>query len=237
MMKTLKFIGLAILACCLLFVSCKKTKQYTITVTVNDASMGSATGGGVYDEKATATLKATANANYVFAQWEDGNKDNPRSVTVTKDATYKAIFIFDGDGPEEDGVFVTMGTDSWKVASFLVDAQSLPGNIRMWLYKSDETEYPQFQGWMGNSTGNVNADMWYMAYDNDVDAAGYPNWETKEMTTTVSAIDLNSRTITAVQTGTMRNRSTTEERALHILYKNAIWEASPTPSKSWKSAR
>ena len=232
-MRTIKVLCLALVACSLLFVSCKKTKQYTITVTVNDASMGSATGGGVYDENATATLKATAKTNYVFAQWNDGNKDNPRSVTVTKDAAYKAIFTFDGEGPEEDGVYVTMGADSWVVSVFQVDAQTLPGKIRIWLYKSDENEYPQFQGWMDANTGDVNADLLYMANDNDVDANGYPNWEAKEMITTISALDLNAKTITAVQTGTMRNRSTSEERSLRILYKNVTWESAPTPSKIW----
>ena len=90
MMKALKFMGLALLACSLLFVSCKKTKQYTITVKVNDAAMGSATGGGVFDEKSTITLTATANPNFKFVQWDDGNTDNPRTVTVTGDATYTA---------------------------------------------------------------------------------------------------------------------------------------------------
>ena len=98
-MKTLRFIGLVLLACSLLFVACKKTKQYTITVTVNDASMGSATGGGVYDENASAMLTATANTNFKFVKWDDGNTDNPRTVKVTGDASYKAIFFFDGDEP------------------------------------------------------------------------------------------------------------------------------------------
>ncbi len=236
-MKALRFIGLAIVACSLIFVSCKKTKQYTIKVTVNDASMGSATGGGVYDEKATATLKATANASFVFAQWDDGNKDNPRQVTVTKDATYKALFTFDGDAPVEEGVFVTIGADNWKVSLFQVDAQTLSEKIRVWLYKSAENEYPQFQGWMGNGTGDVDADMLYMSDDNDVDATGFPNWESKELATSVSAIDLNARTITAIQTGIMHNRSTSEERALRIIYNHSTWETALTPSKHWKSAR
>lgn len=236
MMKALKFMGLALLACSLLFVSCKKTKQYTITVKVNDAAMGSATGGGVFDEKSTITLTATANPNFKFVQWDDGNTDNPRTVTVTGDATYTAVFSFDGDEPAEDGVFVTLGADSWKVASFQADAQSLPGKIRVWLYKSTETEYPQFQGWMDAHTGeNVAADLLYMANENDVDANFYPNWESKDMTTSIVLIDLNAHTITAIQTGKMYNRSTSEEVFMRVNYKNATWEVTPEPSKRWKS--
>lgn len=237
-MKALRFIGLALLACSLLFVSCKKTKQFTITVSVNDASMGSATGGGVYDENTTATLTATANPNFKFVKWDDGNTDNPRTVKVTGDASYKAMFFFDGDEPAEDGVFVTMGAESWKVASFQADAQSLPGKIRVWLYKSTETEYPQFQGWMDAHTGeNIGAGMMYMANEEDVDANAYPNWESKDLTTSIVSIDLNAHTITAVQTGKMYNRTTAEERFLRIAYKNVTWEVAPEPSKHWMSVR
>ena len=237
-MKTLRFLGLALLACSLLFVSCKKTKQYTITVTVNDASMGSATGGGVYDENTTATLTAKANTNFKFVKWDDGNTDNPRTVKVTGDASYKAVFFFDGDEPAEDGVYVTMGADSWQAAVFQADAQSLPGKIRVWLYKSTETEYPQFQGWMDAHTGeNVAAGMMYMANENDVDANAYPNWESKDLTTSIVSIDLNAHTITAIQTGKMYNRTTSEERFLRIAYKNITWEVAPEPSKLWMSVR
>ena len=237
-MKTLRFIGLALLACSLVFFSCKKTKQYTITVTVNDSSRGSATGGGVYDEKATATLKAMAHTNFKFVKWDDDNTDNPRTVTVTGDATYKAMFSFDGDEPAEDGVYVTMGEESWKVVSFQADAQSLPRKIRVWLYKFAETEYPQFQGWMDAHTGeNVGAGMMYMANEDDVDANAYPNWESKDLTTSIVSIDLNAHTITAVQTGKMYNRTTAEERFLRISYKNITWEVAPEPSKHWMSVR
>lgn len=236
-MKTLKLIGLALLACSLVFVSCKKTKQYTITVKVNDASMGSATGGGVYDEKTTATLTATAKANFKFVKWDDGNTDNPRTVTITGDATYTAVFFFDGDEPAEDGVYVTIGDDSWKVASFQADAQSLPGKIRVWLNKSADMDYPQLQGWMNAHPGeNVAAVLLYMANENDVDANAFPNWESKDMTTNIVAIDLNAHRITAIQAGKMYNRSTSEEVFMRVAYKNATWEVTPEPSKCWKSS-
>ena len=234
MMKTLRLIILALLSCSLLFVSCKKTKQYTITVTVNDTSMGSATGSGIYDENATATLTAKANTNYKFVKWDDGNTDNPRTVTVTADATYMAVFMFVGEEPTGDGVFVSLSNDSWEAAVFQADDQSMPGKIRLWLYKSADAEYPQLHGWMDiNTTGNVSAAMIYMGNENDVDGSGYPNWETAELTTTITSVDLASRTITAVQSGKLRNRSTAEEMLLYITYNNALWAATPEPSKLW----
>jgi hypothetical protein len=65
---------------------------YHITVDVNDPDMGAVTGEGDYEENSYATIEATPNAGYRFVRWMDGNLDNPRTVTVTQDATYIAIF-------------------------------------------------------------------------------------------------------------------------------------------------
>ena len=66
--------------------------SYTITANASPANAGTITGGGTYNAGATATLTATANTGYVFSQWSDGNTQNPRTITVTGDATYTAIF-------------------------------------------------------------------------------------------------------------------------------------------------
>ena len=61
----------------------------TITVTVNDATMGSAS----YTlDGNTAVLTATANEGYSFLTWSDGNTENPRTVTITSDTAFMAIF-------------------------------------------------------------------------------------------------------------------------------------------------
>ena len=61
------------------------------TITVN-ATNGVVGGAGTYILGTTVTLDATANDGYHFAQWSDGNKDNPRSVIVTQDTTFTAEF-------------------------------------------------------------------------------------------------------------------------------------------------
>jgi len=66
--------------------------EYEITVLSNDDEMGTATGGGVYYEGERVTLYAVANDGYVFLNWDDGNEANPRTITVTGDATYTAEF-------------------------------------------------------------------------------------------------------------------------------------------------
>lgn len=69
-----------------------QVQQYTLTVNANNASMGSVSGGGTYAAGATATLTATPAAGHHFVQWNDGNTQNPRTVTVTTNATYTATF-------------------------------------------------------------------------------------------------------------------------------------------------
>lgn len=53
---------------------------------------GTITGGGEYVANTSATLTANPAECYAFARWSDGNTSNPRTVTVTGDATYTAIF-------------------------------------------------------------------------------------------------------------------------------------------------
>ena len=75
------------------FKNIKEIKEnYTITTSVNDEIMGSVSDGGVYEEDSEITLIATANDGYCFMKWSDGNIENPRTVTVTKDFTYTANF-------------------------------------------------------------------------------------------------------------------------------------------------
>lgn len=68
---------------------------HTITATSANSAMGTVIGGGTYNGGATATLTAIPNTGYHFVQWQDGNTQNPRTITVTGDATYTATFAPD----------------------------------------------------------------------------------------------------------------------------------------------
>lgn len=67
--------------------------QYTVTVLANDDEFGTVEGSGSYYEGEIVRIKAIPNAGYAFSQWQDGNTQNPRSITVDGDATYAAIFV------------------------------------------------------------------------------------------------------------------------------------------------
>lgn len=56
------------------------------------ANYGTISGTGHYTGGSAVTLTVTPNSGYKFAQWSDGNEDNPRTVYVDGDATYTAQF-------------------------------------------------------------------------------------------------------------------------------------------------
>ena len=59
----------------------------------NNNAWGTVTGGGTYNEGTSVTLTATPATGYHFVKWQqDGNTQNPRTVTVTGNATYTAVF-------------------------------------------------------------------------------------------------------------------------------------------------
>lgn len=70
------------------------TPTYTVTVVPNDPNLGEVNGSGTYPEGTTIEISATPFENVVFTGWDDGNTDNPRSVTVTEDMVFTAVFEY-----------------------------------------------------------------------------------------------------------------------------------------------
>lgn len=68
---------------------------YTLKVNENSDGYGYTSGGGVYAAGSTAVMYACPWPGYIFQQWNDGNTQNPRTVTVDGNATYTAIFSSD----------------------------------------------------------------------------------------------------------------------------------------------
>ena len=86
----------------------------TYTVTIRNGSCSEAT-TRQFIEGAHLTMYATPDATCgTFLQWSDGNTDNPRSVVVTSDAAYTAVFerkqytiIATADNAEQGSVSIT----------------------------------------------------------------------------------------------------------------------------------
>lgn len=78
----------------------------TVALSVSPTGAGTVTGGGQYDEGASATLKAVAASGFHFVKWSDNNTSATRTVTVNGDLNLQAIFAADapqgGGGNDDD---------------------------------------------------------------------------------------------------------------------------------------
>ena len=70
-------------------------KVYTVTLYANNTSMGETSGAGSYDEGTMVKLTAIPKEHFHFVRWNDGNKENPRHITLKKDTIFTAIFGLD----------------------------------------------------------------------------------------------------------------------------------------------
>ena len=73
----------------LLSVTSASAVDYTLTLKSSNCSSSSSFS---VESGSSVTLEAKVNAGHAFKQWDDGNTDNPRTVTMTGDKTYTAIF-------------------------------------------------------------------------------------------------------------------------------------------------
>ena len=177
----------------------------TITVTVNDETMGSAT---YTMDGNTAVLTATANEGYSFLTWSDGNAENPRTVTVTSDTTFMAIFAETETTPT---ITVTVNDATMGSATYTLD-----GNTAVLTATANEGY--SFVIWNDGNTENprtvtVTSDTTFMAIFtlasslqevNAREFALYPNpaksfvtleFETLEENTLLQILDLNGRRV------------------------------------------
>lgn len=237
MKNIFKFLGIAFIASSMM-VACtpeNEVTKYTITVNANNATMGTVTGGGEYEEGATATLTATANAGFVFVNWEDGSTNNPRIVTVTGDATYTANFAI------QTGVKVQFGDMNW-------DAEYINGTTNGTAYmiaaaqNNSTTDYPFAMIYSssmaeGSTTGapTVNLDqgtasagdpyMWYFeSADRGMTLGSSPcgDWWADNLTVNVSSFDADAMIISLVANGTAKS--------LYDCLHGSTWDN--TPSKA-----
>ena len=66
--------------------------SYSITTASSNEEWGATAGDATVLYQEQVEISATANYGYHFTQWNDGYSSNPRTITVTKDATYTATF-------------------------------------------------------------------------------------------------------------------------------------------------
>lgn len=233
MKNVFRFLGLALVAGAML-VSCGT--NYTITVSANDDAMGTVTGGGEYADGATATIEAVANDGYMFVQWNDGNKDNPRTITVTADAEYIAEFA------AASFADATIKGNTWRADALEGTDYSSYGLEWFDMYKNySDANAESFGGYTATAAGtytHASGDYYYFFYfENDDDyteynGSEYPTWQPQECTTNIAAIDLTAMTLSATVNGSVANindlineNPDMETVAYNLNFKNAKWTA------------
>ena len=78
--------------------------KFLLTVSANNAVMGSVSGGGEYASGTGVELKATAKSGYEFVKWSDGDTNATRTYTTTAEAvTLTAEFKATADDGGEMG--------------------------------------------------------------------------------------------------------------------------------------
>ena len=83
-------IGLWVLFLAVVLSSC--TKSYHLTVEAQDPTMGTVYGTGDYEPNTEVEIGANPHWGYMFVSWNDGNTENPRTIRVSSDLTFTAIF-------------------------------------------------------------------------------------------------------------------------------------------------
>lgn len=221
MKRFLSLICMAILAGGMIFTSC--TKNFTITVNSNNDAWGTVTGTGTYADGSEAVLTATPNAGYEFEKWQDGNTENPRTITVNADATYTAHFK-----AVTPGVKVTFNGNSWTAGdiagNFYSGTMQDGSPYSGWIVSAAQTagsDYPtcDLATLTGKNTGSFNdqanssnggltgGDFNYIEYYNETTLTdgtyNYGDWWAKTASLNITAFDATAMTLSSNLTATM----------------------------------
>ena len=118
---------------------------YTITAAAANSSQGSVSGGGTYPDGSTVTLTAFPTSHHHFLQWDDGSTQNPRTITVTGDATYTASF-------ETDTYTINVVSEMPNMGS-VTGGGTFPYGTTIWIEAIPFEGYA-FMRWIGGNTDN-----------------------------------------------------------------------------------
>ncbi len=87
---------------------------YTITTSC-DNGQGTISGPQAAEYLDNVTLSVTPDYGYHFTRWSDGNTDNPRTFTLTRDTTFTAEFALDHSGKCGDNLYWNYSDNELKI--------------------------------------------------------------------------------------------------------------------------
>lgn len=144
---------------------------YKVTLNAENGKIEGATTGD-YEEGTSLTITATPNAGYEFEKWNNGNTENPRTITVTSAETYTATFS------RKDRTFSdpsTLKTDTYGQLSYQL---TMPNDRWYWISFPFDVNVEDIVTTGANKNYN---DLVFTEYDAQIRAGGgngWINWKT-----------------------------------------------------------
>ena len=126
------------------------TRVFSLTVSSADKTKGTTTPSGNYDEGDEIVIAAQPKEGYHFTKWNDGVKDNPRTVEMIGDLTYTAYFAAGAPvAPSGDSYLVNINGEN---CSLNISSQYPEGSKVSVEAVADECF--EFQQWSDGDTSN-----------------------------------------------------------------------------------
>jgi hypothetical protein len=126
------------------------TRVFSLTVSSADKTKGTTTPSGNYDEGDAIVIAAQPKEGYHFTKWNDGVKDNPRTVEMIGDLTYTAYFAAGAPvAPSGDSYLVNINGEN---CSLNISSQYPEGSKVSVEAVADECF--EFQQWSDGDTSN-----------------------------------------------------------------------------------
>ena len=119
------------------------TPKYKITVMSTNDLQGSVFGDGSYEAGTKLLIAAFAKEGYHFTQWNDGNTDNPRIVTVSADANFFASFAQDEVAPTlyELNIAPEVASQGWTTEGCAYESGA---EVMVYAHPADGYEFSQW---------------------------------------------------------------------------------------------
>jgi hypothetical protein len=134
--------------------------QFSLSVISSDLNMGTVSGGGNYDYQSNRTIRAMANTGYHFTQWNDGDANNNRTITLTQDTSFTAYFAPNQytltlQSADESLGIVTGGGEYVYHDTVTISATAIAPHYHFERWSDNNTENPRQYVITGNATLTV----------------------------------------------------------------------------------
>ncbi|MBR1922908.1 MAG: InlB B-repeat-containing protein [Paludibacteraceae bacterium] len=198
------------------------------TATLTADGYKAQTGSGYYAENTSVTMSVTPITGSAFLRWSDGNTQNPRVVTLTKDTTFTAVFSLESADRSVD-VYQGAAADTMRIL-YNLDARTgddgltyrpvdmgygvawadrnvganAPTNVGRYFYWGDTEGHTSFNAYQALNTSSYTSGT---TLTPDLDAATQQIGTAWRMPTDDEWLDLRKNTTQSADHGTFMNKT------------------------------